>query len=230
MKKAVLILGFVFISFNTYAQVDGLWEVTSVKVGDEIMTPVGKWSDLSQSRLFTSGNGWLQNSSGYWDYDRSTSELTLTATTGFEDSFGPFKVQMVGEDEMIWTREENGELVTVVNKKVKRVPKTPRDIATGLWDLEEANRAGKDILNEFDPQNNRRVFLRWDNLVFDFINGQRVAGMWRIDAHRPALDILYYDTSKEPDYWQISFEGEDSMTWTKQDLTLKFSRLTSFPE
>ena len=230
MKKAVLILGFILISVNTYSQVDGLWEVTSVKVGDEVMTPVGKWWDLSQSRLFTSGNGWLQNSSGHWDLDRSTSELTVTATTGFDDPFGPFKVEIVSDDEMIWTREENGDMVTVVSKKVRRVPKTPRDLATGLWDLEDAQRSGLDVLDEFDPQNNRMLFLRWDNLVFDFINGERISGMWRIDAHRPVLDILYYDTSKEPDYWQVSFESEDRMILEKEDLRLEFGRLTSFPE
>ncbi|MTI88938.1 MAG: hypothetical protein FH748_13335 [Balneolaceae bacterium] len=87
-------------------------------------------------------------------------------------------------------------------------------------------------MTELDPSGSRFMFLRWDHLFFDFTSEGRVLGMWRIDAHRSALDILYYDESETPDYWQIFFDGKETMIWVKEKegLRVMFNRLYAFPQ
>ena len=229
-KIAGLVLIQILLSISIKAQIHGLWETTSVKVGDEIMTPIAKWSNLHQDGTFTSGNGWLQNSDGTWEYDQESNELQMTIVTGFENKFGPFKVEMVNSEEMIWTRYENGELVTVVNKRITSVQKNPATMAVGLWMVTEAIFGNQVKTDEFKESEFHAVFVRWDNLLQEITTEGRRSGMWRIDAHRPVIDILYYDGSKPLQYWDLDFENENSMTWKRGGMIISFERLTSFPE
>lgn len=230
MKTLLTVLAIFVIQNSINAQITGLWEVVNVQVGNEKMTPVAKWTYIHEDGSYTSGNGWLQNSDGNWNYDEETSKIEMTPKTGFDDPDGPFNIMNMNEDSMIWTREEGGEEVIVSYNRISQLPKSLPDLAIGIWDIETAEKDGLDVMSEIDPTGNRFVFLRFDHLVFDVVNENRTSGMWRIDAHRPVIDILYYDTSKSSDYWQITFDGEDTMQWTKDDLIIKFSRLTSFPD
>lgn len=230
MKKVISIVFISFVAVNTFAQISGLWEVTNVSVGTEEMTPIAKWTQLNDDGTYVSGNGWLQNSDGSWEFDQSNSEVSITPETGFEDSFGSFKVSLESDNEMVWIREEEGQKVTVRYERISSIPKSWSDLATGIWDLSTATRSGNDALEEFDPTGDRFIFLRWDKLFMDYTSEERISGIWRIGAHSPALDILYYDNSKSPNYWQYSFNGEDEMIWKMGEVTLTFLRLTSFPE
>ncbi len=230
MKKLVIFVFILLSAHSSKAQIHGLWEVVHVSVGSEEMTPIAKWTHLFEDGTFTSGNGWLQNSDGEWEFDAETSELSMVPKTGFEDPFGSFKISFENDDKMIWEREEEGQKVIVQYDKISSVPKSWSDLATGIWDLKTATREGIDAIDEFDPTGDRFIFLRWDKLFMDYTSEGRISGIWRIGAHSPALDILYYDHSKSPNYWQYSFNGEDEMIWEMGEVILTFSRLNSFPE
>ena len=70
-------------------EIIGMWEFTSVQVGDQTMTPVAKWAKYNSDGTFQSGNGWTQNSIGTWNYNdtfvpsvlSSVSFLCLKSTT-----------------------------------------------------------------------------------------------------------------------------------------------------
>lgn len=232
-RSSILIMLIVaaLIPVRVSAQVDGLWEVTSVQVGEKTMTPVAKWTQLNQSRMYFSGNGWLQHTSGAWNYDHDTKELELIVTSGFEDEFGPFKVEMVSDDEMIWTRMENGQKVTVVNKKVIFKPRSLATNAVGLWRIHEVRKGGMEFTNEYSEETGvQGVFLRWDNLAQEITGEGRVSGIWRVDAHRPVLDILYYDDERDMQYWELEFNNKDTMIWKRDELTITYKRLTTFTD
>ena len=213
----------------TYS-IAGLWEVTKVEVGEEQMTPRGKWNRLQPNGRFETGNGWLINGDGTWRYNSEDSEITLTNYTGFYDPFGPFDILSSTDSTMVWKRIEEGQEVSVFYRKIKALPKALPDIATGIWDFESAQRMGKDVTEEYDPTGTRFVFLRWDRKYIDFTEKGRINGVWNIDAHRPVIDILYYDNEKEFDYWDIAIE-EDRMIWTREGygLVLTFTRMDRFP-
>jgi hypothetical protein len=196
------------------------------------MTPRAKWARLDAKGTYASGNGWLQNSSGAWSYDEENSALKIETETGFEDTFDPFKVVIESDSVMVWEREEEEQKVTVFYKRIQEIPKNLPDIMTGIWDLESADLNGKDVMKDYDPAGNRFLFLRWDHLFIDFTNEGRLTGIWRVDAHSPTLDILYYNNSEPQETWKIRVKGEDQLTWSREDegLELVFSRLTSFPE
>ena len=68
----------------------GLWEVKSVRVGSELMTPIAKWSMFNADGSYTSGNGWLQNSAGTWQLNEVDNSLSMNETHGLKDEFGAF--------------------------------------------------------------------------------------------------------------------------------------------
>ncbi len=220
----------VFLSSTVEAQITGLWEATSVQVGEESRTPIAKWTEFHKDGSYSSGNGWLQYTTGSWEYDSESGELSMIVIDGFDDPFGPFKIEMNSDDEMIWIREENGETVVVTNKRVDLKPKHPATLAVGLWMVAEASLDGIDRTEEFKNDEFQAVFVRWDNLLREFTADGTRNGIWRVNAHRPVIDVLYYDGQKPLQYWDMEFENKDSMTWTRDQMIIKFERLTSFPE
>ncbi len=68
MRQIILILFSFFIFDKINAQLEGLWEVKRVTVGEEVMTPVAKWFDLKDGRVY-SGNGGLRNTLGTYTFD-----------------------------------------------------------------------------------------------------------------------------------------------------------------
>ena len=213
------------------APVVGLWEAVKVEIGKEEMTPRVKWTRIKPDGKFDTGNGWLTNGDGTWDYDPEGSMISLTNETGFYDPFGPFEIISFTDSTMVWNRMEEAREVSVFYKKINDIPKALPDMATGIWDFESAQRMGQDISEEYDPTGSRFIFLRWDRKYIDFTNNGRTDGVWNIDAHRAVIDILYYDKDKDLDYWDIAIDG-DRMTWTREGygLMLTFVRLDRFPE
>ena len=126
-----------FIILNVNSQVTGLWETTLVTIGQETLTPLAKWTDFKADGSYTSGNGWLTNSDGIWVFEATTNSLTLTVETGFSDEFGPFSVEMLSDSSMKWTRIENGDEVTIFNRRIGEIPKHPASLAVGLWMVKE---------------------------------------------------------------------------------------------
>ena len=69
MKITALSLFLLFLAFSANAQIEGLWKYDKVLVGEEVMTPVSKWSVFNADGTYISGNGWTQNESSFWDYN-----------------------------------------------------------------------------------------------------------------------------------------------------------------
>ncbi len=218
------------LSLNVNSQITGLWETTSVMVGQESMTPLAKWTEFNADGSYTSGNGWLTNSDGTWDFDATSNSLSVVVKTGFANEFGPFSVEMLSDSTMKWTRTENGEEVIVYNQRVADIPKHPATLAVGLWMVKEVQNEGVVITESFTSEEFQAVFVRWDNLFQEITSEGRKSGIWRVNAHRPVIDVLYYDGNKPLQYWEMDFEGETGMTWKRDDLMIIFERLDAFPE
>ena len=101
--------------------ITGLWLVERVQVGEEQMTPVAKWFDIRDDGTCNSGNGWLQNMTGTWSFDKDTSEFSATNKFGIKDEAGPFAVEFMGES-MLWSRTEEGMDVRVHLTRITTAP------------------------------------------------------------------------------------------------------------
>ncbi len=229
-KLNLIVFLSLFYSLNVNSQITGLWETTSVMVGQESMTPLAKWTEFNADGSYTSGNGWLTNSDGTWDFDATSNSLTVNVKTGFANEFGPFSVEMLSDSTMKWIRIENGEEVIVYIRRVADIPKHPATLAVGLWMVKEVQNEGVVITESFTSEEFQAVFVRWDNLFQEITSEGRKSGIWRVNAHRPVIDVLYYDGDKPLQYWEMDFEGETGMTWKRDDLMITFERLDAFPE
>ena len=221
-KTLLLLTPFLFPPFahELFAQVEGLWVVQSVRVGDESMTPVAKWTRILPDHTYQAGNGWLQNDAGTWTFDISSSLFLPLSTDGLEDPFGPFAVSF-REGEMLWERLEEGARVAVRWKPVEALPLATADRVTGLWALQ-----GQDSDAE-------TLFLRWDRIYVRTVDGVRRTGYWFLNAHRPELELIPHDDCTEGRKWTVTF-GEDGMRWDgnspeNKSESLSFRRLQAFP-
>ena len=212
----------------------GLWEIKNVTVGEESMTPIAKWTNIKPDGTYTSGNGWLQNSQGTWNYDEDKKELTNTETIGLIDEFGAFNVSFA-DDNMIWERVEEGMNVTVILQKIETIPQAPADMSQGLWDLVSVNDGEGDLTNSFDPENKYYIFIRWDRIYVERTpEGNRETGYWHMHGHRPEITLLPHNPDKQPESWRV----ENSMSKlvltgisdSNKGKVYKFKRLNQFPE
>ena len=72
--QPILLSGLFLLSalFPLNAQIQGLWGVDKVAVGEEEMTPVAKWFDLKDSGRCLGGNGGVINARADYDWDVAT--------------------------------------------------------------------------------------------------------------------------------------------------------------
>jgi len=179
---ALVVSTFEFLGIPANAQVEGLWEIRKVTVGDRTMTPLAKWTRINNDFTYKSGNGWLQNSEGNWTFDKQLNQFLPIEKNGMVDDFGPFKVEII-EDRMTWTRIEEGDKVVVQLERIEKIPKGPADNIQGLWDLNSAIRDEENLMSSYDPDNNRYYHIRWDRIfVNDFGPKGRQTGalIWKI--------------------------------------------------
>lgn len=187
------------------AQMEGLWTVSQVAVGEELMTPVAKWFHLLPSGELRSGNGGIVNMRGSWTYDQVTNQIQFFDEQKVADPAGPFEVRKM-QEEMQWRRQEEGMLVTVTLTPAEALPKGPWDLVLGAWELEEPSK------NEgFDYHS---VYFRWDHgLTFRGNEGQqRQFGFWQIHGHRPEMRIILSDEDATQSKWTVHF-AENKMWW-----------------
>lgn len=215
-------------------QITGLWGVEKVSVGDQEMTPVAKWFRIKEDGTFESGNGWMQNSEGTWEYDVQNQSYLPTTKNGLIDEFGAFSVQFEGE-KMIWQREEDGMNVNVTLSQLNELPKAPADWVQGLWDLEQILEHANDITKNFDPDNRYYLFIRWDRIyVQRAADGERSTGYWHMNGHRPEVTLTSHQEGKQPETWNV--EADDStlilkgLSDSNQNIEMLFQRLQEFPE
>lgn len=221
-------------SLSGQESIFGLWEMTKVEVGKEIMTPVAKWTRINQDGTYQSGNGWLQNAAGTWTYDEQTNAFEAVDPKGIKDEFGPFTVSFSGKN-MRWERMEEGMKVVVTLTPVDQLPKATGDQIVGLWGLSEAINEGQSILEEVDPENKKFIFIRWDRIYVERNGeGKRSTGYWHIHGHRPELTLLSHNKEKEAESWKVSFNGEklvlQGISDSNKGLEYQFKRLNAFPK
>ncbi len=203
---------------QTVERMVGLWEVKEVTIGEETMTPVAKWTRLKDDGTYQSGNGWLQNAQGTWEYDASASTFSATDTLDMGDDFGAFSVSFEGNN-MIWERQEEGMTVRVTLSPTDKLPMAPADYLEGVWKLVQASGEESQELTQVEASRQHRLFFRWDRIYIHFSpTGERTSGYWHIDSHQPRLTLLSHDPNQTPQSWSIEVDEETLiMTGTSED-------------
>lgn len=214
--------------------ITGLWLIENVRVGDQQMTPVAKWTRIHEDGSFESGNGWLQNSAGTWTYDETAGTYAPEDPLGLEDPFGPFSVRFEGET-MIWQREEEEMPVTITLTKINELPKAPADQVQGLWDLDAITQDETDITATYDPDNRNYLFFRWDRIyIARTPQGERATGYWHMNGHRPEVTLLPHSADIEPQSWRVEADDQEltltGISDSNTGRTLVFKRISRFPD
>jgi len=232
---AILVFLFLGNATTSFSQgIIGLWEVTGVEMMGKSMTPVAKWTCINEDGTFQSGNGWLQNSQGSWSYDEQEGLFSADDKRAIKDPFGPFSVNFE-DGNMVWTRMEEGHEVTVTLKRIEKKPMSTADWLSGLWVLSKALENGKDITQSFDPDNKYYLFIRWDRVYIQRNSiGERKAGYWHINAHKPELTLLPHDGNDSLESWRVSVSKSGleltGISDTNRATTLTLIRLNHFPK
>ncbi|WP_319482228.1 hypothetical protein [uncultured Draconibacterium sp.] len=236
MKKMIYFVAivaiFAFVSCTDKPNIEGLWVVEKVNIGDQEMTPNARWTRFNSDHTQQSGNGWLQHSYGRWNLDEEAHELSVVNENGIKDPAEPFKVTLE-KDQMIWTRNEEGQNVEVLLKRSAHLPATFGDQLLGLWKLEDVVGDGVYFGVEDAKVGKASIFFRWDGR-FDIRSGKgRVRGVYNVHGHKPEVELIPYGDNLNRDFWAIDF-NENTITLkllnSENKVERKFSRIHEFPE
>ncbi|MCM8568248.1 hypothetical protein NE848_02595 [Gramella jeungdoensis] len=205
MNSKLFIFTFLILfSFSSKSQeISGLWQVTSVNVGEQQMTPIAKWFHIGKDNTYTSGNGGITNSAGTWHYNAEAGEFLPLETNGLKNPFGPFRIKF--EDEMMrWERNEEGAMVTVLLKRITEKPMATFDKLYGAWKLTSIN-------DQVVPIGNKTsIFIRWDREYrLSDVNGIMTSGIWQINAHKPELTFIPEDSNKALERWHVEVNDSE---------------------
>lgn len=237
MKSIQLFILFFSIGIATSScsisnKIQGTWVVENVKVGNDTMTPMGKWVKFQKDHTQTSGNGWVQHTIGTWKYHDKTDQLEFLQTNGFKDEFGPFDVE-IGKGKMVWKREEEGQPVKVSLRKTDLIPQSPADKLLGVWDLESVTENGNDISKNYDPEQKRYLFLRWDKIfTIQHSPKGRIMGLYKTHGHRQDIQMVYYGETPKIENWQYEVtENQLILSASIDDEKLRkvYKRIDFFP-
>lgn len=231
--KSFTIIALFFLSIHCFSQdkesVVGLWLITEVKVGDDIMTPNARWARFNADLTQESGNGRFQHSYGSWAYSERLKELQIETINGLDDRFGAFSVELLG-DRMKWKRKEEGMDVIVTLNRTAKLPETYRDRLLGLWKLKKAKNNGdffEESVNESDY-----LFIRWDGKFVVGNDSGKTYGVYNVHGHKPQIELIPY-TEGERSFWSIEFLVEGfQMTLVDSDpeVIRRFERIRNFPK
>ena len=223
----------IFNSLTIYAQdIVAFWEIKKVIVGGKTMTPVAKWTKINKDGSYQSGNGWLQNAVGTWQFDKKNNLYSTVETMGIKDEFGPFTVEF-NDDKMTWLREEDGRIVTVSLEKITKMPKATADELIGVWDLTTVTKNNEDFTATFDPDNQCYLFIRWDRMfVKHNSKDNRITGYWHMNGHKP--EITFLPKTKNNESWTVEITAtEFKMTGisdTNEGTIMTYLRIYEFPK
>lgn len=220
-------------NLTVYAQdIVDFWEIKEVIVGGKTMTPIAKWTKINKDGSYQSGNGWLQNAEGTWQFDKKNNLFSTTETMGIKDEFGPFTVEF-NDDKMTWLREEDGRIVTVSLEKITKMPKATADELVGLWDLTTVTKNDEDITTTFDPDNKCYLFIRWDRMfVKHNSKDNRITGYWHINSHKP--EITFLSKTKNNESWRVEITATEfkmiGISDTNKGTKMTYQRIYEFPK
>ncbi|WP_420572389.1 hypothetical protein [Kordia sp.] len=229
----LLLLGFVLLTScesKPKPSVQGLWQVTTVTAGENEMTPNARWVRFHSNFTQESGNGWFQHSIGTWNLNETTKELSIVNSNGLKDSNDPFKIT-IHENIMTWSREEEGQALTVHLKRIETLPTTYGDQLLGLWKLENA--VGKGDYFDSSKIANASFYLGWDKRFLIQTGKTRIRGIYNVHGHKPEVQLIPYNEEKSHSFWNIQFE-ENSITLkllNSDSLVMRtFKRIHEFPK
>lgn len=220
-KKIVLAFLILAIGFKAKANFEitviGLWEVTSVKVGDKSMTPIAKWSRFNADGTYQSGNGWTQNDAGTFNYDEKKQVLVINSTYGIKDPAGAFQVRY-DFNGMIWERIEEGMKVTVELKRIGTLPMSPADLLIGLWEKQGEEK-------EF-------LYIGPDKRFRLNTAEGRKRGVWFVHPHRNELTLIPADDQSPYQSFDLKVEAEKLILKSGDSTATKseYIRLRQFPD
>ncbi len=196
------------------APLTGLWQIDRVTVGEEEMTPTGRWIRFGADGTEASGNGWIQHTVGTYRLSDQKDSLTLESRYGLADTEEPFLLLLEGA-QMEWRRKEAGQVVTVALSRTETLPTAPANLLWGAWQ---------------SVTDDRYHFFRWDNTV---VTGggepDRLFGLFKTGAHANTLEVVYYET---PDVirYSFAFTNDDEMTLTSATGEVEvYCRIRSLP-
>ena len=209
------------LSYASFSQVAGLWEVTPVSVGNETPTPIAKWFDLQENGNLLSGNGGVINLRGSWKI--TDDKLIFSNPAGEADPAGPFQVAFQ-DKEMILSRKEEGMTVIVSLKSTDNLPLAPWDYLYGNWELKQVLNGDQDLTEDFGKSS---LFIRWDHQfnARNWLGAAKQAGIWQIHGHRAQIRLLYFDETKKDEVWAIESIDEQKLVLTTINGPKDISRL-----
>jgi len=215
MKKQLnftLIILLLSCSFSIHAQKEnliGFWEIENVEVGEENMTPVAKWTKINADGTYQSGNGWLQNSKGTWNYDNENNKYSATDSLDIFDEFGGFIVSF-DQKKMFWEREEEGMQVKVTLGPIHELPMATSDYLEGMWQLVDMSEKGQSILEDFENAQEHKLFIRWDRMYMKFSpEGKKLTGYWHINGHKPEITLLPHQADENVESWRVEVNKKE---------------------
>ncbi|KAA3637952.1 MAG: hypothetical protein DWQ02_05800, partial [Bacteroidetes bacterium] len=123
---------------------------------------------------------------------------------------------------------------TVTLAPIDKLPKSTADELVGLWDLIAAEKDGASIIDTYDPDGKRNIFIRWDRIYVEWNeDGHRETGYWHIHGHKPEITLLSHQKDKDAESWRVSFEKDylilQGISDNNKNLKLTFKRLNKFP-
>lgn len=219
-----------FSSCEKSSSIEGMWIVKSVTMGEDEMTPEGRWMRFNSDFTQESGNGWLQHSVGKWKLDIETNSLTIINKNGLDDPNEPFKVTL-SNNEMNWERTEEGQTIIVKLERIHKLPSTKGDKLLGLWKLEKA--VGKGSYFSTSKTSNDYLFFRWDRRYEIGTSIGKVYGVYNVHGHKPEVELIPYGTQYERDFWKIDFDEKGitlKLLNTDSIVTRRFIRIHNFPQ
>ena len=234
MKKYFLgLLSIVFLlscKHKPKSTVEGLWHVTSVTAGENEMTPNARWVRFHADKTQQSGNGWLQHSIGTWNLDQTTNKLSIVNTNGLKDLADPFQIKL-DQNTMTWSREEEGQALTVHLKRIETLPTTHGDQLLGLWKLEKAT--GKGDYFSSSETSNASLYFGWDKRFMVQTGKSRIRGMYNVHGHKSEVALIPHDEKRKRSFWNIQFaENTITLKLVNSDslVTRTFKRIHEFPK
>lgn len=234
VNNIILVLFFV-VSLQGVAsaqeQLYGLWEITDVSVGGTNLTPLGKWSRIHADGRYETGNGWLQNGRGTYQYDPETREFLPFNPLGPKDEAGPFNVSFE-DGKMIWERMEGDMLVRVISERIDQLPMTYADLLAGLWDFTSTARVDEDETDEGSPE---YMYISWGGTYRgQDSNGEQFSGYWHSNPHKPELIMIPHDPEAPRLIWQVTVSTNElelfGLSEGNNGVVMRFRRTDTWPE
>jgi len=236
MKKYFLLIlitsSISFIGCKENKTISGLWEIESVSVDNQTMTPIARWMQFNADGTQISGNGWYQHSYGNYEYDINSKTLRVENTNSIKDPYEAFTVK-IENNRMYWTRLEDGNSVEVKLKRTDNLPKAPSDEIIGVWKLKTLEGDYNFFMKDSISLKNDYIFFRWDLKFVAGTSTGKEFGVYNVNAHKPELELIPYNKSLDRSFWKFEFdENILSLYLLNSDtlVTRKFIRTDEFPK